>query len=176
MAKTAPSPRPPVDRQRSAGGVVVRGNPAGGDPARPGEVLLITVAGGRWQLPKGRLEAGETAEQAAVREVEEETGVRGRVRHELPAIDYWFSRPDRRVHKRVDYFLLDYVAGSTEGYDPQEVDGAAWLPWDEALARLTFANERRVVEAARQAAEGGAAPPAPGPGAELSIEGGGEDG
>jgi 8-oxo-dGTP pyrophosphatase MutT (NUDIX family) len=148
-AKRAPQARPPIDRQHSAGGLVVRGGAADGD-----EVLLITVAGGRWQLPKGRLEAGETAEQAAVREVEEETGVRGRVRLALPAIDYWFARPDRRIHKRVDYFLLDYVGGSTEGYDPHEVDGAAWMPWSEALARLTFANERRVVEAARRAAEG----------------------
>lgn len=154
MVSTAPKAKPPVDRQRSAGGVVVRGTVEGGGGARGGEVLLITVSGGRWQLPKGRLESGETAEQAAVREVEEETGVRGRVRHELPAIDYWFARPDRRVHKRVEYFLLDYVAGSTEGYDPREVDGAAWLPWDEALARLTFANERRVVEAARTSTEG----------------------
>ena len=122
--------------------------------ARGGEVLLIAVAGGRWQLPKGRLERGETAEQAAVREVAEETGVRGRVRAALPAIDYWFSRPDVRVHKRVDYFLLDYESGSTDDYDPGEVDGAAWMPWDEALARLTFENERRVVAAARQAATG----------------------
>lgn len=141
--------RPPVERQHSAGGVVVRGAPTGG------EVLLITVAGGRWQLPKGRVEEGETAEQAAVREVAEETGVRGRVRGELPAIDYWFSRPDRRIHKRVDYFLLDDAGGSTDDYDPNEVDGAAWLPWDEALARLTFDNERRVVAAARQAALAG---------------------
>lgn len=153
-AKRAPQARPPVDRQHSAGGVVVRGGAAAGGASVGGDILLITVAGGRWQLPKGRLEAGETAEQAAVREVEEETGVRGRVRLALPAIDYWFTRPDRRIHKRVDYFLLDYVGGSTEGYDPHEVDGAAWMPWSEALARLTFANERRVVEAARRAAEG----------------------
>jgi 8-oxo-dGTP pyrophosphatase MutT (NUDIX family) len=165
VAKTASRPRSPVDRQRSAGGVVVRGDAVHGG----GEVLLITVSGGRWQLPKGRLEAGETAEQAAVREVEEETGVRGRVQQELPTIEYWFARPDRRVHKRVDYFLLDYVAGSTEGYDPHEVDGAAWLPWGEALARLTFANERRVVAAARRAAAGNAE-------SRTSIEGGGEDG
>ena len=149
-AKRQAPARPPLGRQHSAGGVVVRGDTAGG-----GEVLLITVAGGRWQLPKGRVEEGETAEQAAVREVAEETGVRGRVRAELPAIDYWFSRVDRRIHKRVDYFLLDDAGGSTDDYDPHEVDGAAWLPWDEALARLTFDNERRVVVAARHAALGG---------------------
>jgi 8-oxo-dGTP pyrophosphatase MutT (NUDIX family) len=142
-------PRPPVERQLSAGGVVVRGGHGGG------EVLLITVSGGRWQLPKGRLEEGETAEQAAVREVAEETGVRGTVRAPLPAIEYWFARPDRRIHKRVDYFLLDYLGGSTDDYDPHEVDGAAWMPWDEALGRLTFDNERRVVAAARQAAGDG---------------------
>ncbi|HEX6203715.1 MAG TPA: NUDIX hydrolase [Thermoanaerobaculia bacterium] len=147
--KRAARPRPPVDRQRSAGGVVVRGGPGGG------EVLLIAVSGGRWQLPKGRLEEGETAEQAAVREVAEETGVRGTVRAPLPAIEYWFSRSDRRIHKRVDYFLLDYLGGSTDDYDPHEVDGAAWMPWDEALGRLTFDNERRVVAAARQAAGDG---------------------
>jgi 8-oxo-dGTP pyrophosphatase MutT (NUDIX family) len=151
---TERKPRAPVERQRSAGGVVVRGGVDGG------EVLLIAVAGGRWQLPKGRLEEGETPEQAAVREVAEETGVRGRVRAPLPAVDYWFSRPDLRIHKRVDYYLLDYLDGSADDYDPGEVEAAAWMAWDEALARLTFDNERRVVAAARQAASG---------------EGGGED-
>lgn len=141
-------PPPPVERQRSAGGVVVRGDAGGG------EVLLIAVAGGRWQLPKGRLEEGETPEQAAVREVAEETGVRGRVRAPLPPVDYWFSRPEARIHKRVDYYLLDYLDGSADDYDPGEVEGAAWMAWDEALARLTFDNERRVVAAARQAARG----------------------
>lgn len=143
--------RPPVEDQRSAGGVVVR----------DGEVLLIAVSGGRWQLPKGRVERGETMEETAVREVREETGVAGRVRAPLPAIDYWFARPGARIHKRVDYFLLDYDSGTTDDYDPHEVERAAWLPWDEAEAALTFDNERRVVRAARAAAAG---------------EGGGEEG
>lgn len=118
------------------------------------EVLLIAVSGGRWQLPKGRVERGETPAETAVREVREETGVSGRVRGELPAIDYWFARPGARIHKHVDYFLLDYDSGSTDDYDRHEVDGAAWFGWDEADAALTFDNERRVLAAARAAATG----------------------
>ncbi len=133
-----------TEHQRSAGGVVTRGE----------EILLIALKGGRrWQLPKGHIEAGETAQQAAVREVEEETGVRGEPVAELPRIAYWFFEEGRRIHKTVDYFLLDYRAGSCRDFDPQEVSGAAWFLWDDALRHLSFANERRVAEAARQAWE-----------------------
>lgn len=132
--------RPPR-RDHSAGGLVVRG----------GEVLLIsTQRGSRWQLPKGHLEEGETPEQAAVREVAEETGVSGRIVGALPGVDYRYSDRTRRlIEKHVDYFLLAYESGSEADFDPEEVSGAAWLSWDEALARLTFENERRVVAAAR---------------------------
>lgn len=128
--------------ERSAGGLVVRGE----------EVLLISLAGGqRWQLPKGHVEPGESAEQAAVREVREETGVAGRPVGELPGVEYWFVQAGQRVHKRVSYFLLEYESGSESDFDPAEVSGAAWFGWDEALGRLTFENERRVAEAARTA-------------------------
>jgi 8-oxo-dGTP pyrophosphatase MutT (NUDIX family) len=138
--------RPRVVHQHSAGGLVVRG----------GEVLLISTAGGaRWQLPKGRLEAGESPRDAAVREVGEETGVTGHVVAPLPGIDYWFAEgAHKRIRKHVDYFLLDYVAGSEADFDPREVDAARWFAWDEALARLTHDNERRVVASARRLVEG----------------------
>ena len=127
--------------ERSAGGLVVRGD----------EVLLIAVAGGqRWQLPKGHVEPGESAEQAAVREVREETGVGGRPVASLPTIEYWFVQAGQRVHKQVDYYLLGYETGSETDFDPSEVSSAEWFLWDEALARLTFANERRVAAAARE--------------------------
>jgi len=142
--------RPRVVRQHSAGGLVVRG----------GEVLLIATAGGaRWQLPKGRLEEGETPRDAAVREVREETGVTGNVVAPLPGIDYWFAEGARkRIRKHVDYFLLDYVSGSEVDFDAREVSTARWFPWEEALARLTHANERRVVASARRLVEGEVAP------------------
>ena len=138
--------RPRVERQHSAGGVV----------EREGRVLLISTAGGRrWQLPKGRIEAGESPEQAAIREVREETGVLGRVLAPLPAIDYWFADGrNRRIRKHVDYFLLAYVSGSEEDFDPNEVDEARWFDWNEALTRLTHENERRVAGRARELTEG----------------------
>lgn len=130
-----------TETQRSAGGVVARGE----------EVLLIELQDGqRWQLPKGHIEPGESAEEAAVREVREETGVHGRPLAPLPTIDYWFTDEGRRIHKTVDYFLLDYVGGSADDFDPQEVSGARWFAWEEGVARLSFANEREVAAAARR--------------------------
>lgn len=137
----AANPEPATEKQRSAGGIVLR----------DGSMLLISLKGGsRWQLPKGRIEAGESAEQAAVREVEEETGVAGTPLLPLERIEYWFVERGRRIHKTVDFFLLSYRSGSTADYDPREVDGAGWFPVAEALERLSFDNERRV---ARRAAE-----------------------
>lgn len=134
-----------TERQHSAGGVVVR--PCADDDGI--QVLLIALKGGRrWQLPKGHVEVGETAAEAAVREVREETGVTGAPRGLLPRIDYWFVEEGKRVHKTVDFFLLDYVAGSSADYDPKEVSTARWFPAPEALERLTFDNERRVARAA----------------------------
>ncbi len=152
---TAPRPRRrgpsrrPTEYQHSSGGLVVRA----------GQVLLIaTGAGRRWQLPKGHIEPGESIEQAAVREVREETGVDGRIRASLPSIDYFFvDKEGRRVRKHVDYFLLDYVAGDEHGFDPHEVDDARWFDWEDALARLSHANERRVAEKAHEIDAGGGA-------------------
>jgi 8-oxo-dGTP pyrophosphatase MutT (NUDIX family) len=130
---------------RSAGGLVVDGS----------RILLISTQDGRrWQLPKGHIEEGETAEQAAVREVREETGVTGRVVASLPGVEYWFvEKRAWRVHKQVEYFLLAYVSGDAADFDPQEVSSAEWFFWELGIARLSFDNERRVVQAAREIAE-----------------------
>jgi 8-oxo-dGTP pyrophosphatase MutT (NUDIX family) len=136
-----------TEHHRSAGGLVVDGD----------RILLIsTQAGRRWQLPKGHIEEGETAEQAALREVREETGVTGRMLAPLSEVEYWFvERGARRVHKRVDYFLLDYVCGSAADFDAAEVSGAEWFSWDQGIAKLSFDNERRVVLQAREILEPG---------------------
>jgi 8-oxo-dGTP pyrophosphatase MutT (NUDIX family) len=127
----------------SAGGVIYRCTPSGI------EICLISTKGGaRWQLPKGKRERGESLEQTAAREVAEETGLTGRVGPRLDRIDLWFTwnedgRPVRH-HKLVYFFLLTYECGNTVNHD-QEVHDARWFPADEAIARLTFPNERRVV-------------------------------
>ena len=133
--------------ETSAGGLVVdrkNGQPVValiGRKDRRGRLL--------WSLPKGHLEAGETAPEAAVREVEEETGIRGRVIAELGTIDYWFVAEGRRIHKTVHHYLLEASGGELSDEDV-EVDEVAWVPLDELRERLAYAGERRLAEAAAE--------------------------
>lgn len=131
-----------TEHHRSAGGLVVRESLI---------LLISTQEGKRWQLPKGHIEKGETPEEAAVREVREETGVTGRILAPLPPVEYWYiEKGRRRVHKKVEYYLLSYVSGDTADFDAREVSGADWFSWEDGIARLSFENERRVVLEARR--------------------------
>jgi ADP-ribose pyrophosphatase YjhB (NUDIX family) len=105
-----------------------------------------------WSLPKGHIEAGETAEQAAVREVEEETGIIGRVVAPLGTIDFWFVAEDRRVHKTVHHFLLSALGGELSDEDV-EVAEVAWVPLGELESRLAYADERRLIRRATELLE-----------------------
>ncbi len=136
--------RYPVKRAVSAGGLVV-------DDRLDGRwVVLISrrsAAGAlQWTLPKGGLEEGEDLAAAAVREVREETGLACAIVAELGVVDYWFVwRPDEvRYHKYVHYFLMRHLGGDPAPHD-DEAEDVEWLPVDEALRRLTHANERRLV-------------------------------
>ena len=115
-------------------------------------LIMRRNRGGRleWCLPKGHLEGRETPAQAAVREVQEETGARGRVVCKLGTVDYWFSGTSTRIHKLVHHFLLEYLDGElTVENDPdQEAEDTEWVPLLEAQNRLSYPNERRVVAAA----------------------------
>ncbi len=103
-----------------------------------------------WCLPKGHLERGETPAEAAVREIAEETGIRGRVVGTLGTIDYWFSAEGRRVHKLVHHYLLEATGGelSIEGDPDREAIEAAWVPLTELATRLAFPNERKIAREA----------------------------
>jgi 8-oxo-dGTP pyrophosphatase MutT (NUDIX family) len=98
-----------------------------------------------WSLPKGHVEAGETAEDAAVREVMEETGITGRVVAPLGTIDFWFVAEGRRIHKTVHHFLLVALGGELSDEDV-EVEQVEWVPLDELTERLAYADERRLIE------------------------------
>jgi 8-oxo-dGTP pyrophosphatase MutT (NUDIX family) len=103
----------------------------------------------RWSLPKGHVELGETTEQAAVREVAEETGISGRITARLGSVEYTFTAEGRRIHKRVHHFLMEAVAGELSDADI-EVTEVAWVPMDQMPGRLAYAGERRLAERAAQ--------------------------
>ncbi len=135
-------------RETSAGGLVVDG--LGGPPEKLCAALIgRTDRRGRllWSLPKGHIEQGETAEETAMREVHEETGVRSTVLAELGSIDYWFVTEGRRVHKTVHHYLLRYLGGELSDADV-EVTEVAWVPLKELPSRLAYADERRLAEVA----------------------------
>ena len=123
---------------------------------RPREEQLAAVIGrmdrrGRmlWSLPKGHIEQGETAEQTAIREVAEETGIHGHVLAALGSIDYWFVTDGRRVHKTVHHYLMRFSGGELCDEDV-EVTEVAWVPVSELPRKLAYADERRLAEVAHE--------------------------
>ena len=149
----------PTVLEFSAGGVVYRKGPAGL------EIAVIRV-GDRYALPKGLIEKGESPEQAAVREVQEETGLEVEPQGLLDKIDYWFVWPDEsgrkvRHHKVVYFYLMACVGGDPARHD-FEVDEVLWLPAPEALARLSYKTERAVLQKALDRLAGAGSDPASG--------------
>ena len=136
----------PTERQVSAGGVVFR-------RARGSLEIAIIRVGPiiRWQLPKGIVDEGETPEEAALREVREETGLKARIESNLETIEYWYVSKDseRRVryHKFVHFYLMKYISGSTDDHDT-EVEEARWVTLAEASRMLSFKSERELVRKA----------------------------
>ncbi len=135
----------PTVAETSAGGLVVDrvdGAPRGaliGRRDRRGRLL--------WSLPKGHIEDGESARQAAIREVAEETGITGSILDELGVIDFWFIADGRRIHKTVHHFLLVAQSGELSDADIEVAD-VAWVPLAEASARLAYDDERELVSRA----------------------------
>jgi 8-oxo-dGTP pyrophosphatase MutT (NUDIX family) len=152
----------------SAGGIVVR---VEGD--RPSLVAGMRRRDGdrrrgTWTLPKGTPKAGESTEETALREVEEETGLEVRIVRPLPSIEYSFVQRGTRIHKTVHYFLMEPVGGDLAKHD-HEFERVRWVRFEDADSLLTFDTERALVEAAAAAIK----PSDPGgPAGAASVSGG----
>ncbi|HEY2718828.1 MAG TPA: NUDIX domain-containing protein [Solirubrobacteraceae bacterium] len=132
-------------RERSAGGVVVR----------DGQVVVIVPTrrasdGSKvLALPKGHIDPGETALQAAVREVREETGIVGEPVTELGETRYWYRRDGQTIPKSVSFYLFRYVEGDTADHD-DEVEEARWIAIEDAGSELSHSAEQEMVARAAQ--------------------------
>jgi len=140
--------RRPTKRARSAGGVVFRR-----DGVRPA-ILLLRHESGKWMLPKGTIEHGETPEVVALREVREETGIsKVRVVADLGEERYHFfwRSEDAYYDKTVRYYLLEFLGG--EEAAPQSEEGfvaCEWVTLDDALDRIKYKETREVVRRAKE--------------------------
>jgi 8-oxo-dGTP pyrophosphatase MutT (NUDIX family) len=124
----------------SAGGLVLRRTDQGI------EALLIGRGTPRvWSLPKGHVEARETHEMAALREVREETGCWAESLTKLSDISYWFYLNGTKHKKSVHFYLMRYLSGDTANHD-HEVDEAAWFEIKAAKKSLKYVNEKRLVD------------------------------
>jgi 8-oxo-dGTP pyrophosphatase MutT (NUDIX family) len=138
----------PMRREFSAGGVVVR-------RLRGRRVLAAIRPGGKpegvWALPKGLIGRGEGAEETALREVAEETGVRGRSLGKLGDVRYVYTWSGERIFKVVSFFLVQYSGGRLGDLRPElahEVAEARWLPLEDAPRLLAYKGEREMAERA----------------------------
>jgi len=139
-----PDPRKRTRNEHSSGGAVIS--------IRDGVayVAMIATRGKtRWGLPKGAVSEGETSEQAALREVLEETGLEADIVKPLDTIEYFFRAGDTLIRKRVDFYLMRYVGGELT---PQlsEVDDVEWVEISVAVGRASFDSERKLLESVLQ--------------------------
>jgi 8-oxo-dGTP pyrophosphatase MutT (NUDIX family) len=135
----------PWQTEVSAGGVVYRRGDAGVEVAlaarrtRRGQLA--------WGLPKGAIETGEEMEDAAVREVREETGLEAEIESSLGDIRYFYVWEGTRIRKTVHFFLMRATGGDVSQHD-REMEDVEWFPLGAAVRKAAFRGEREVLERA----------------------------
>jgi 8-oxo-dGTP pyrophosphatase MutT (NUDIX family) len=136
--------------EHSSGGAVIELR-----DGAPFVAMIATRGRSRWGLPKGAVSPGETSEQAALREVQEETGIDAEIIGHLDTIEYFFRAGDTLIKKSVDFYLMRYVGGTLT---PQlsEVDDVEWVALAEAIQRSSFDSERKLLSLALEQIESAA--------------------
>jgi len=131
-----------VRNEHSSGGAVIALR-----DGLPHVALIATRGRTRWGLPKGAVSEGETSEQAALREVLEETGLEAKIIKPLDTIEYYFRVGDTLIKKRVDFYLMEHTGGTMT---PQlsEVDDVEWVELSQAIERASFDSEKKLLEMA----------------------------
>jgi 8-oxo-dGTP pyrophosphatase MutT (NUDIX family) len=135
-------------REFSAGGAVYKKD---GDKV----LWLVCQHSGyhKWVLPKGLIDPGEKGEETAVREVEEETGIKTKIVAKIPDPEkYVYTMNGVKIFKLVTYFLMEYASGDIANHD-FEMEAVEWLPYEEAYEKLNFHGAKSVLAKAQQLLE-----------------------
>jgi ADP-ribose pyrophosphatase YjhB (NUDIX family) len=142
--KSAPKPSATRVDEVSAGGLVI--NSTGDLGLLIGRFDHKDPTGTRllWSLPKGHIEEGETPEDAAIREVAEETGITSEITKSLGVIDFWFMAGGKRIHKTVHHFIFREAGGTLQA-QVTEVDEVAWFPLAEIVEKLAYPDEKKLI-------------------------------
>ncbi len=131
--------------EQSAGGVVFRMD--AGQPL----FLLIRDSYQNWGFPKGHIEPGEQPDEAARREVAEETGLAGLViRGSIDTIDWFFRFRGQLIHKSCQFFLMESVEANTCPQRTEGITACRWIAFDEAESLISYANAREVLRRAQE--------------------------
>ncbi len=137
----------------SAGGVVYKKDPS--TSSGQNKILILVAQHSQhhgWVFPKGLIgdhKKGESKEETALREVEEETGAKGKILQSLTPETYWYHFEGQKIKKTVYYFIMEFVGGDITKHD-FEMENVEWLPVEEVENRLTFPADKKVWEEARK--------------------------
>jgi len=141
-SKQTRPPRLKAVREFTAGGMVFRRSGAGTI-----DILMIQDRKGRWTIPKGHVEEGESFEQTAVREIGEETGLTNlKIREKLDKIFFFYRRDGQLIYMTTHIFLIEAL-GNTDALVPENSEGIVdvkWFPRDDALERIEYKDTERL--------------------------------
>jgi 8-oxo-dGTP pyrophosphatase MutT (NUDIX family) len=134
-----------AQRETSAGGVVYR--------LHEGDALFLLIRDSyqNWGFPKGHLESGERAEDAAIREVREETGIDDlALRGQIETIDWYFRFRGQLIHKVCHFYLMETSQASTNPQHAEGITACRWVAYEEARSAISYANARKVLGRAHE--------------------------